>query len=99
MTEFLDLSVPVAGSGKFIEMHQNGALQKAQPFWAKCHRLQRHLDGINANLCLRNDHGWLFHFAEACGRQGKDFEKQLRLEIDALEKKKDVLERKKGELY
>ena len=96
--KFLELSVPVAGSGKFIQLHQNGVLQKAQPLWTKYCRLQKDLDGINANLCLCNEPAWLFKVAETCRRQAKDFEKQLRLEVDALEKTKAVLERKKGEL-
>lgn len=98
MMEFLDLSVPVGCSGKFIQLHQNGALRKVQPLWTKYCRLQKHLDSVKANLRMCNQPASLFNFGEKCRRQDKDFEKQLRLLVDSLENSKVFLERQIGEI-
>jgi hypothetical protein len=99
MTEFLDLSVPVGGSGTFIQLHQNGALQKVQPLWRKCFLLQKHLGDVNAKLRLCNELGWLFEFAKKCQQQEKDCEKEIRLLVDGLEKSKAWLEDQFEKLY
>jgi hypothetical protein len=98
MIESLDLSVPAGGSGMFIQLHQDGALQKVQPIWTKYCRLQKHLDIVHTSLGLCNDHAWLFKFAEECKRQNKDFEKELRLLANSLEESKAILERQIGEI-
>jgi hypothetical protein len=98
MIESVDLSVPVGGSGMFIQLHQNGALQNVQPLWTKYCRLQKRLDGVHTSLGLCNDHAWLFKFAEECKRQNKDFEKELRPLANSLEELKAILERQIGEI-
>jgi hypothetical protein len=98
MIESLDLSVPVGGSGMFIQLHQNGAFQNVQPLWTKYCRLQKRLDGVHTCLGLCNDHSWLFKFAEECRRQNKDFEKELRLLANSLEESKAILETQIGEI-
>jgi hypothetical protein len=98
MIESLDLSVPVGGSGTFIQLHQKGALQKVQPLWSKYRRLQKRLDGVHASIGLCNDHASLFKFAEECRRQNKDFEKELRLLANRLKHSKITLETQIAEI-
>jgi hypothetical protein len=98
MIESLDLSVPVGGSGMFIQLHQNGALQNVQPLWSRYRRLQKRLDGVHASIGLCNDHASLFKFAEECRRQNKDFEKKLRMLANGLNNSKATLERQIGEI-
>ena len=98
MIESLDLSVPVGGSGMFIHLHQNGALQKVQPLWTKYCRLQKRLDDVHAAIVLCNDNESLFRFLEECQRQNKDFEKTLRLLANRLNNSKVTLERQIGEI-
>jgi hypothetical protein len=52
MTEYFDLAVPVGGSGTFIQLHRNGALQKVQPLWRKYALLQKHLGDVKTKLRL-----------------------------------------------
>jgi hypothetical protein len=99
MIESLDLSVPVGGSGMFIQLHLNGALQKVQPLWTKYCRLQKRLDGVHASLGLCNDAAWLFEFAKKCQRQEKEFERELRRVVDGLEKSKALLEKQCEKLH
>jgi len=94
----LELSVPIGGSGKFIELYHTGALEKAQALWNKCYRLRMRLEDVRANLCNCNDPAWLFRFADRCRRQGKDFEKRLRLEVERLESDKEMLEKEDAEI-
>lgn len=98
MIESLDLSVPVGGSGMFIQLHQNNELQKVQPLWTKYCRLQKRIDSVHESLGLCNDHAWLLKFAEECRRQNKYFEKELRLLANSLEESKTILERQIGEV-
>ena len=98
MIESLDLSVPVGGSGMFIQLHQNNELQKVQPLWTKYCRLQKRIDSVHESLGLCNDHAWLLKFAEECRRQNKYFEKELRLLANSLEESKIILERQIGEV-
>jgi hypothetical protein len=99
MMEFLDLSVPVAGSGKFIQLYQTGALQIAQPIWAKYCRLQEKLEAVQAKRSSCNEAGWLFRFENKCRQQGKNFGNELRLLVDGLEKSQALLEMQCEKLY
>jgi hypothetical protein len=99
MIESLDLSVPVGGSGMFIQLHQNGALRKVQPLWSKYCRVQKHLDGERTKLRLCNDAAWLFEFAKRCQRQEKEFGRELRRLVDGLEKSKALLEKQSEKLH
>lgn len=99
MTDFLDLSGPVGGSGAFIELHRNGALQKVQPLWRKCVLLHRHLGDVKAKLRLCNEAGWLFEFTKRCQQQEKEFDKEIRLVAEGLEKSKASLEGQFEKLY
>ncbi len=96
--EYLELSVPIVGSGKFIELHHSGALQKAQPLWAQYFRLRRSLEGVNEELRKCNDATWLYQFLGTCQRQKRDFEKQLRRRVENLEKNRKILEEQETSL-
>src|SRR5882724_3050846 len=91
MMDALDFSVPVTGSGKFIELNAAGSLPKLQPLWSKYCGLRKHLENVEEKLCLCNEPSWLLGFAKKCQRQKKDFEKELRVLADNLEKLKASL--------
>ena len=97
--EDLELSFPIAGSGKFIELYHTGALQEAQPLWVKCCRLRTDLEAVRAKLCKCNDSVWLFQFLETCRRQKRDFEQQLRKFTRDLENTKRSLEEQIARIY
>ena len=99
MTEFLDLAVPVGGSGMFIQLHRNGALQKVQQLWRKCVLVQKRLGDVKTKLRLCNEAGWLFEFTKKCQQQEKQFETEIRLFVDGLEKSKAWLEGQFEKLY
>jgi hypothetical protein len=90
--EYLELSVPIVGSGKFIELHHTGALQNAQPLWAQYFRLRKSLEAVREKLRMCNEPAWLFQFARKWQRQNRDFEQELRRLADSLEKTKNSLE-------
>jgi len=72
MMDALDFSVPVTGSGKFIELNAAGSLPKLQPLWSKYCGLRKHLENVEEKLCLCNEPSWLLGFAKKCQRQKKD---------------------------
>jgi hypothetical protein len=90
--EYLELSVPIVGSGKFIELHHTGALQRAQSLWSRYLRLRKSLEGVNEELRKCNDANWLYQFLGTCQRQKRDFEKQLRRLVKSLENNRRALE-------
>jgi hypothetical protein len=90
--EYLELSVPMSASGRFIELHQIGSLEKAQPLWAQCLRLRKSLEAVKEKLRMCNEPMWLFQFARKCRRQNRDFEKQLCELVDSLERARRLLE-------
>lgn len=96
--EYLDLSVPIVGSGKFIELHRTGALQKAQPLWVQYVRLRESLEGVNEELRMCNDATWLYRFLGTCRRKNQDFEKRLRRKVKNLEKNRRILEEREASL-
>lgn len=91
--EYLDLSVPVAGSGVFIQLHQSGALEKALPVWGKYSRVRQQLDDVKAKLFSCNQFIWNFKFAEDCRRRRKNFEHELTSRISTLENSRAELEK------
>lgn len=99
MMEFLDLSVPATGSGKFIELHQAGALPKVQPLWAKYCRLRKHFTAVEEKRSSCNEFGWLLRFAKKCQQENMDCVKALRLLADSLEKSKASIEEQCETLY
>src|SRR4029077_6948974 len=94
--EDLELSVPIAESGKFSELYHTGALQEAQPLWVKCCRLRTDLEAVIAKLCKCV---WLFQFLETCRRQKCDFEQQLWKFTRDLENTKRNLEEQIARIY
>lgn len=91
--DYLQLSVSLGTSGKFIELNRSGALEKARALWSKYYRLRRRLERVRAELCNCNDAAWLFRFADKCRRQHIDFEEQLRSLAQALEGEREMLEK------
>ena len=99
MMDVVDFSVPFTVSGKFIELHQAGALRNSMPLWDKFSRLRKRLADVEENRSKCNAPGWLLQFAKKCQQQDKDFEQELRLLVDALEISKASLEQHCEELY
>jgi hypothetical protein len=93
MMEYIDLSVPVAPSGKFIELHQSGVFLDVVGLWGKCGRLKRQLEEVESKLASCNDLDAMAQFAKSCQRNNKDFERELRLlEADLVKWKASLLE-------
>jgi hypothetical protein len=88
MMEFIDLSVPFTPSGKFIELHQIGALQNVEPVWVKYCRCRKQLAGVEEKLSSCNDLGSMLQFRKKCRQQSKDFEKEIQLLVNYLERLK-----------
>jgi hypothetical protein len=92
--DYLELSVLVGNSGKFIQLWNSGALEKAQQLWARYCRLRKRLELNRAKLCKCNDALWLFRYSDQCRRHGKNFEEELQFLVDGLEKERGILEEK-----
>lgn len=95
----LELSVPVGASGRFIELHHSGALQKAQSLWSQYCRVRTNLEAVQKKLCMCNEPAWLFHFAKRCHREHSDFEEALCREVERLETARTVLDDQVAALY
>jgi hypothetical protein len=92
MPEYLDLSVPLGGSGMFIKLHRNGVLENAAPLLARSGLLRGALEKVKSEISSCNESTWLLSFTESCKCRGKDFEQQLRQRISRLRLSEATLE-------